>query len=153
MTPGPSVGQYELTVRDVPVDGLWSISVYNAEGYFEPNSAGMYSVTGVRNDDDSLTVRFGDHGNLANSIPITEGWDYLVRLYGPARRSSTVVGVSLPSPRRSSGAGIADVIVGGLRPVRDGAFAISCSASDGVSAFFGCECGEVGEEVVESAFD
>ena len=35
--PGLPVGDYELTVGDVPVDGFWSISVYNAEGFFEPN--------------------------------------------------------------------------------------------------------------------
>jgi len=26
---------YKLKVKDVPVDGFWSISVYNAEGYFQ----------------------------------------------------------------------------------------------------------------------
>jgi hypothetical protein len=30
-------GVYKLTVKDVPVDGFWSISVYNAQGYFEKN--------------------------------------------------------------------------------------------------------------------
>jgi hypothetical protein len=86
VAPGLPVGQYELTARDVPVDGFWSISVYNADGYFEPNETGVYSVnsiTGTRNDDDSITVRFGDHGDLPNSIPVTEGWNYLVRLYRP----------------------------------------------------------------------
>jgi hypothetical protein len=86
VAPGLPVGQYELTVREVPVDGFWSISVYNAAGYFEPNDAGAYSVnsiTGVRNDDGSMTVRFGDHGGLPNSIPVPEGWNYLVRLYRP----------------------------------------------------------------------
>ncbi len=80
-------GSYEITVRDVPVDAFWSISVYNADGFFEPNDAGSYSVnsvTGVRNDDGSLTVRFGDHPDgVPNVIPITEGWNYLVRLYRP----------------------------------------------------------------------
>lgn len=99
VAPGLPVGQYELTVSDVPVDGFWSISVYNAEGYFEPNDAGVYSVnsiTGVRNDDDSMTVRFGDHGNLTNSIPVPEGWNYLVRLYRP--RSEIIDGSwSFPS--------------------------------------------------------
>lgn len=86
VAPGLPVGQYELTVRDVPVDGFWSISVYNADGYFEPNDTGVYSVnsiTGIRNDDDSITVRFGDHRDLPNSIPVSEGWNYLVRLYRP----------------------------------------------------------------------
>ncbi|GAA1939534.1 DUF1214 domain-containing protein [Agromyces allii] len=81
------VGRYELTVTDVPVDGFWSISVYNAKGFFEPNERGAYTVnniTGVRNADGSTTVRFGDFpADVPNAIPITEGWNYLVRLYRP----------------------------------------------------------------------
>jgi hypothetical protein len=88
VTPGLPVGRYELRVPDdVPVDAFWSISVYNAAGYFEPNPSGRYSVnsvTGARDPDGSTTVRFGDHGpDAANAIPITEGWNYLVRLYRP----------------------------------------------------------------------
>jgi hypothetical protein len=88
VAPALPVGRYELTVRDVPVDGFWSISVYNAAGYFEPNDAGVYSVnsvTAVRNDDGSINVRFGDHGDLPNTIPLPDGWNYLVRLYRPRR--------------------------------------------------------------------
>nr|WP_194413824.1 DUF1214 domain-containing protein [Microbacterium yannicii] len=81
------VGRYELTVGDVPVDGFWSISVYNAEGFFEPNDRNMYTVnniTGSRNADGSTTVRFGDFPpGTPNAIPVTEGWNYLVRLYRP----------------------------------------------------------------------
>lgn len=81
------VGSYELTVADVPVDGFWSISVYNASGFFEPNPAGVYTVnnvTGVPNADGSMTVRFGEHPDgAANVIPIVEGWNYLVRMYRP----------------------------------------------------------------------
>jgi hypothetical protein len=85
--PGLPVGRYELRVGDVPVDAFWSISVYNADGYFEPNASGVYSVnsiTAARDSDGSITVRFGDHGaHTPNSIPITDGWNYLVRLYLP----------------------------------------------------------------------
>ena len=81
------VGRYELTVGEVPVDGFWSISVYDADGFFEPNDVGSYSVnsvTAARDGDGTITVRFGDHGAGArNCIPITEGWNYLVRLYRP----------------------------------------------------------------------
>jgi len=81
------VGRYELTVGDVPVDGFWSISVYNAAGFFEPNDRNSYTVnniTGVRNDDGSTTVRFGEYPpGTPNAIPVTEGWNYLVRLYRP----------------------------------------------------------------------
>jgi len=87
-TPGLPVGEYELVVPgDVPVDGFWSISVYNAEGFFEPNERDAYSVnniTAAPNADGSVTVRFGGDGDPArNSLPITEGWNYLVRLYRP----------------------------------------------------------------------
>ena len=87
VNPGLPVGRYHLRVGDVPVDAFWSISVYNADGFFEPNPSGVYSVnsvTGVRDADGSITVRFGDHGaDVPNTIPITEGWNYLVRLYRP----------------------------------------------------------------------
>jgi hypothetical protein len=81
------VGRYELTVGEVPVDGFWSISVYNSAGFFEPNEREAYTInniTGVRNDDGTITVRFGDYpDDIPNALPITEGWNYLVRLYRP----------------------------------------------------------------------
>jgi hypothetical protein len=78
---------YRLTVQDVPVDGFWSISVYNAEGYFEPNESGAYSlnnITGKKGTDGSVAVQFGGcDGNVPNCLPITPGWNYMVRLYRP----------------------------------------------------------------------
>ena len=78
-------GDYALTVRDVPVDAFWSITVYNAQGYMDDNDKGIVSVnsvTAVPDADGSVTVRFGD-GDLPNTIPTPEGWNYLVRLYQP----------------------------------------------------------------------
>jgi hypothetical protein len=88
VAPDLPVGEYELTVSEnVPVDGFWSISVYNADGFFEPNQRGAYSVnsiTATRDTDGSVTVRFGGDGDpTRNSLPITDGWNYLVRLYRP----------------------------------------------------------------------
>jgi len=85
--PDGSSTSYRLTVRDVPVDGFWSISVYNAAGFFEPNDLGAYSVnniTATPNDDGSVTVHFGgcDDGR-PNCLPITDGWNYTVRMYRP----------------------------------------------------------------------
>jgi hypothetical protein len=83
---GGSPGEYKVTVKDVPVDGFWSISVYNADGFFEPNERNAYSVnnlTATANEDGSVTVHFGGDDDRPNLLPITEGWNYIVRLYRP----------------------------------------------------------------------
>lgn len=86
--PGLPVGAYKIEVpRDVPVDAFWSVSMYNGDGFYEPNALGAYSinsVTGSRNEDGSMTIHLGacDDGR-ANCLPITEGWNYVVRLYRP----------------------------------------------------------------------
>lgn len=78
---------YRLTVKDVPVDGFWSISIYNAAGYYEPNSRNSYtinSITAKKDGDGSITVQFGAcDGQAQNCIPIPPSWNYLVRLYRP----------------------------------------------------------------------
>ena len=38
---------YKLTVKNVPVDGFWSISLYNAEGYFQKNDLNAYSLNNI----------------------------------------------------------------------------------------------------------
>ena len=85
--PKVPAGEYRLTVRDVPVDGFWSVSVYNADGYFEPNEHDAYSVnnlTATPNEDGSVTVHFGGCADdRPNCLPIMEGWNYTVRLYRP----------------------------------------------------------------------
>jgi hypothetical protein len=82
-------GTYAMTFRDVPVDAFWSVSVYNALGFFEPNASGTYtvnSVTGTRNDDGSVTVHFvsgDDLAGLPNAIRTPPDWNLLIRLYRP----------------------------------------------------------------------
>jgi hypothetical protein len=78
---------HRLTAQDVPVDGFWSISVYNAEGFFEPNSRGAYSlnsITAARGKDGAVTVQFGGcDSQTPNCLSIMPGWNYMVRLYRP----------------------------------------------------------------------
>ncbi|HWK63309.1 MAG TPA: DUF1254 domain-containing protein [Rhizobiaceae bacterium] len=78
---------YTLNVKDVPVDGFWSISLYNTGGYFEKNEYDAYSLndmTAVKDGDGAVTVQFGGcDGKIPNCLPITKGWNYTVRLYRP----------------------------------------------------------------------
>jgi hypothetical protein len=91
VTPSQNDGKtpYSLTVKDVPVDGFWSISVYNAQGYFEKNDRNAYTInnlTAKPNADGSVTVRFGDCDRTTeNCLPIVPGWNYIVRLYRPRK--------------------------------------------------------------------
>lgn len=78
---------HELKVKDVPVDGFWSVSVYNDKGYFEKNLLDAYTlnnVTAERAKDGSISVQFGGcAGKVPNCLPVTKGWNYTVRLYRP----------------------------------------------------------------------
>lgn len=85
---------HTLTLSDVPADGFWSVSVYNAEGYFQPNPQNAYSLnssTAVRDLDGGVTVRFGGDPAAPNYLAIMPGWNYVLRLYRP--RSSVLTGV------------------------------------------------------------
>jgi len=82
------IGEYSLTVRDVPVDGFWSISVYNKQGFFEPNKYNSYSVNNLTakiSEDGSYTIHFGGDPNKHNFLPITADWNYVVRMYRPRK--------------------------------------------------------------------
>ena len=92
ITPTKNDGKtiYKLDVKDVWVDGFWSISVYNAKGYFEKNSQDAYSVnnlTAKKAADGTIAIQFGGTSNDANTnvLPITDGWNYAVRLYRPRK--------------------------------------------------------------------
>ena len=78
---------YRLNVQEVPVDGFWSITVYNAKGYLETNHYDAYSVNNItakKNVDGSVAVQFGGcDGKIPNCLPTMPGWNYMVRLFRP----------------------------------------------------------------------
>lgn len=85
--PDLPVGEYELTVKDVPVKGFWSISLYNEQGYFQKNALHAYNINNLiakPNEDGSFTIRFGGCTETTeNCLPIMKGWNYAVRMYEP----------------------------------------------------------------------
>ena len=81
------VGQFKMSLKDVPVDAFWSVTVYNRDGYLEENEYGSYSVNSVtaqRDDDGSVTVNLApEKGDLSNYLYVMDGWNYALRLYRP----------------------------------------------------------------------
>jgi len=77
---------YFLTVKNVPVNGFWSITVYGKNGFMMKNDQNAYSynnVTAKKNADGSITINFGGGPKAINNLPITPGWNYIVRMYQP----------------------------------------------------------------------
>ena len=89
VTPAHNDGKtiYKLSVQNVPVDGFWSISVYDDKGYFVANPQNAYSLNNriaKPGDDGSFAIQFGGcDGAIPNCLPVPPGWNYLVRLYRP----------------------------------------------------------------------
>ncbi|MER9874573.1 DUF1214 domain-containing protein [Mesorhizobium sp. M0195] len=90
VTPNQNDGKavYQLVVyNNVPVDGFWSITVYDAGGRFQKNEYNAYSInnlTGKKAADGSVTIQFGGcDGKVPNCLPTMPAWNYMVRLYRP----------------------------------------------------------------------
>jgi len=90
VTPAKNDGKtaYTLTVKDVPVDGFWSVTLYDDKGWMPVNEYNAYSlnnVTAKKSDDGSITIRFGGDPKADNFLPIVKGWNYVVRQYRPRK--------------------------------------------------------------------
>src|SRR6516164_9232298 len=89
ITPARNDGKtvYKLTVEDVPVDGFWSLTVYDSQGYLLPNPYNAYALndlTAKKGQDGSVTIQLGGcDGKVPNCLPITQAWNYTVRLFRP----------------------------------------------------------------------
>jgi hypothetical protein len=90
ITPGTNDGKtiYRIVINgEVPVDGFWSIIIYNDKGYLERNPYDAYSlnsITAKKGADGSIAIQLGGcDGKIANCLPTMSGWNYMVRLYRP----------------------------------------------------------------------
>ena len=82
-----SVGRFTMTLKDVPVDAFWSVTIYNRDGFLEENAYNSYSInnlTAVPDEDGSVTLNLAPDGEgLTNLLYIMDGWNYGLRLYRP----------------------------------------------------------------------
>jgi hypothetical protein len=80
---------YRLVVKDVPVEGFWSVTVYNSKGFLEKNERNLYSFnnfTAKKEKDGSVIIQFGGcNDQTPNCIPVVNGWNYTVRMYRPKK--------------------------------------------------------------------
>lgn len=80
---------YRLTLKDVPVDGFWSVSLYDGKGFFQKNALGSYSLNNMTAKPDAsgaFVIQFGGcERTTSNCLPIMKGWNYTVRLYRPRK--------------------------------------------------------------------
>jgi Protein of unknown function (DUF1214) len=76
---------YRLRLGDVPVDGFWSITVYDSEGRVRKNEAYTEnSMTARQSPDGSTFIQFGGCSRaIRNCLSTMPGWNYVVRLYRP----------------------------------------------------------------------
>jgi hypothetical protein len=89
---------YRLSLKDAPVDGFWSVSVYDGAGRFATNPSKAYSVnsvTAAADPDGAVVVQFGGcDGHVPNCLPTPPDWSYMLRLYRP--RSEALSGAWTP---------------------------------------------------------
>ncbi|CDG83794.1 DUF1254 domain-containing protein [Janthinobacterium agaricidamnosum] len=113
ITPAQNDGRtvYQLTVGEVPVDGFWSLTVYNSDGYLVPNSHQAYSlnsITAQAGADGNVSIQLGAcDGGMPNCLPITDGWSYVVRMFRPRAEildGTWVFPLAQPTPGLSSDA-------------------------------------------------
>ena len=69
-------------------DAFWSITVYGSDGFMKSDDNIVNSSNVKLNTDGTFDVCFGSReacGEAPNRLDVTEGWNFLVRIYRPGR--------------------------------------------------------------------
>lgn len=83
---GDGTGCYQANYKVPPFNdgGFFSITMYDGEGWFFSEKAILNKNNITFNKDGSFDANFGECGNNAkNNLPITKGWNFLLRVYEP----------------------------------------------------------------------
>ena len=85
---GPSDPQrcYTATYDTPETQAFWSITVYGSDGFMKSNVNVINDRNVTLNEDGSFTAYFGSEdacGARANRVDISEGWNFLLRIYRP----------------------------------------------------------------------
>lgn len=84
----PAKGHHTATYTVPENNAFWSITVYGADGYMKSDNAALNKFNTKMNRDGTFTVHFGskeDCGDVPNRLDVTEGWNFLMRVYRPGK--------------------------------------------------------------------
>ncbi|MBF9017262.1 hypothetical protein [Oceanispirochaeta sp. M2] len=54
-------------------------------GLPEEEACSVNNLSGIPNKDGSFTIHFGGDPKIVNHLPISEGWNYMIRFYLPRK--------------------------------------------------------------------
>jgi hypothetical protein len=77
---------YQATYSVPANDAFWSITVYGSDGYMKSDNNLLNSTNVKLNTDGTFTVYFGSEalcGDVKNRLDVTDGWNFLMRIYRP----------------------------------------------------------------------
>ena len=87
ISPDQSGKAYKIVMKDVPVDGFWSFSIYDKDGYFFDSEYGAPSINNIiatPDENGEYPIYFGNcEKEDVNCLAIKDGWNFVVRLYRP----------------------------------------------------------------------
>ena len=84
----PAAGHHTATYNVPENNAFWSITVYGADGYMKSDNSILNKFNTKMNEDGTFTVHFGskeDCGDVANRLDVSDGWNFLMRVYRPGK--------------------------------------------------------------------